>query len=187
MNTLSAPLTNAAQRNFQRWPNLSTRMLGPFITPTAATWQGQLQFMRDWMFQRAAWLDSTAGWGTSGGTTPPTTPPATTPPAPTPPAPGRACTATYSVSGQWTGGFQGAVRVTAGTSAISGWRVTWTFGNGQTVSQAWEASVTTSGSTVTATNAAHNGSLGAGASTNFGFIGSWTGANNLPTVTCTAS
>lgn len=188
INTLVAPLGNAAQRNFQRWPNLSTRMLGPFITPTAATWQGQVQFMRDWMSRRTAWLDSTAGWGTGGPTTPPTTtPPVATPPVTTPPATGRTCTAAYSVSGQWTGGFQGAVRVTAGTSAITGWRVTWTFGNGQTVSQSWEANVTTSGATVTATNVAHNGALGAGASTSFGFLGTWNGANNLPTVTCTAS
>lgn len=182
INTLAAPLTNAAQRNFQRWPNLTTRMLGPFITPTAATWQAQVQFMRDWMFRRTAWLDSSAGWGTS-----PTMPPATTAPPTTPPAPGRSCTATYSVSGQWTGGFQGAVRVTAGSAPITGWRVTWAFGNGQTISQSWEAIITTSGSTVTATNVAHNGALGAGASTNFGFIGSWNGTNPLPTPSCTAT
>lgn len=208
INSLATPLTNAAQRNFQKWPNLSTRMLGPFITPTNPTWQGQVQFMRDWMFQRAAWLDSTAAWG---GTTSPTPPPATATPTPppatatptprpttaapttppvatTPPGnPGRTCTATYSVVSQWPGGFQGGVRVTAGSSAISGWRVNWTFANGQSVSSFWEANLTTSGSTVTASNVAHNGSLAAGASASFGFLGSWTGTNGVPSLTCTAS
>ncbi|WP_422770824.1 CotH kinase family protein [Plantactinospora sp. WMMC1484] len=190
IDRLTAPLTAAAQRNFQRWPNLSTRMLGPFITPTSPTWQGQVQFMRDWMFQRAAWLETTGGWGSGGPTTPPTTPPVTgppTPPATTPPASGRTCTAAYTVVSQWTGGFQANVRVTAGSSAISGWRVNWTFGNGQTVSQSWEATVTSSGSAVTATNVSHNGALSAGASTNFGFLGTWNGTNSPPTPTCTAS
>lgn len=99
---------------------------------------------------------------------------------------GQACTATYAVTSQWTGGFQGEVRVTAGTAPISGWTVTWTYANGQRVSQAWNATVTTSGTTVTARNVAYNGSLGAGASTAFGFLGSWNGTNTAPTVTCTA-
>ncbi|MBO4272665.1 CotH kinase family protein, partial [Microbispora triticiradicis] len=63
IDALSRPLTNAAQRNFQRWPNLTTRTIGFFITPTASTWQGQVQYMRDWMLRRAAWLDTTAAWG----------------------------------------------------------------------------------------------------------------------------
>lgn len=60
---LTAPLTNAAQRNFARWPNLSMPWIGFFLTPTAPTWEGQVQAMRQWMFDRAAWLDSPAGWG----------------------------------------------------------------------------------------------------------------------------
>ena len=195
---LTAPLVNAAQRNFQRWPNLSTRMIGPFITPTNPTWQGQVQQMRTWMTQRAAWLDTTAAWG--GTTTPvpttpppnPTTPPpnpTTPPPNPTtpPPNPGRSCAATYTVTSQWTGGFQGDIRVTAGTAPISGWTVTWTFANGQTVSQAWNATVTASGSAVTARNLSWNGALAAGANASFGFIGSWNGSNSAPTLTCTAT
>lgn len=208
IDTLAAPLGNAAQRNFQRWPILTTRNVGPFITPTAATWQGQVQQMRDWMIQRATWLDSTAAWGgpvnpvpttpPANPTTPPanpTTPPAnpttppvaTTPPRTTPPANGRSCTATYAITSQWQGGFQGDVRVTAGTAAINGWTVTWTFANGQTISQVWNATVTSSGSTVTARNVSFNGSLAAGTSATFGFLGSWTGNNSVPTLSCAAS
>ncbi len=125
------------------------------------------------------------------GTTPPTSPsspvtPSATP-STTPPGGSRACTATYSVVGQWQGGFQGEVRVTAGGSAISGWTVTWAFANGQTVSQAWNATLSSSGSSVTARGVSYNSSLAAGAGTTFGFLGSWNGTNSTPAVTCTAS
>ncbi|WFE64735.1 cellulase family glycosylhydrolase [Micromonospora sp. WMMD714] len=115
-----------------------------------------------------------------------TTPPPTTPPVTTPPATG-GCTATYTVIGSWQGGFQGEVKVTAGSAGVNGWTAKWTYANGQTVSQAWNASLSSSGSTVTARNVDYNGRLGAGASTAFGFIGSWNGSNPAPTVTCTAS
>ncbi|MGI5238371.1 cellulase family glycosylhydrolase [Dactylosporangium sp. CA-139066] len=105
-----------------------------------------------------------------------------------PPPAGRTCTAAYSIVGQWPGGFQGDVKVTAGSSAISGWTVTWTFANGQTITQSWNATVTSSGSAVTARNVSYNGGLGAGASTNFGFLGSWNATTNaMPTLSCTAS
>ncbi|WP_341719807.1 cellulase family glycosylhydrolase [Micromonospora sp. FIMYZ51] len=119
---------------------------------------------------------------------PATTPPPTTPPPPTTtPPPGAGCSATYAITGQWQGGFQADVRVTAGGAAITGWTVRWSYANGQSVTQSWNATVTSSGSTVTARNVDYNGRLGAGASTSFGFLGSWNGTNPVPAVTCTAS
>lgn len=120
-------------------------------------------------------------------TTPPPTTPTATPPTTTPPPGGDSCSASYAVVGEWSGGFQGEVEVTAGDSAISGWTVSWTFADGQTVSQAWSATVTSDGPDVTAQNVGYNGSLGAGASTTFGFLGSWQEVNSVPTVSCTAS
>lgn len=99
----------------------------------------------------------------------------------------RACDATYSVVGQWSGGFQASVKVTAGSAPITGWTVTWRYAGGQSVTQAWNATITSSGSEVTARNAGFNGPLGTGASTEFGFLGTWTGANEIPALTCTAS
>ena len=87
---------------------------------------------------------------------------------------------------QWAGGFQAEVRVTAGASPINGWTVTWTFSGGQSISQAWNAIVTTNGTTVTARNESYNGSLGSGASTTFGFLGSGS-PGQAPTLSCTAS
>lgn len=189
IDSLAGPLTNAAARNFQRWPILTMGNIGGFFTPTASTYQGQVQAMRDWLLQRAAWLDSTSGWG---GATTPTTPPVspTTGPSPTtsptPSVPSGGCTATYTLVNQWSGGFQAEIRVTAGASAIRGWTVTWQLGSGQSLTQIWNATATTSGSTVTARNADYNGALGAGANTTFGFIGSGN-AGSAPAVTCAAS
>lgn len=89
---------------------------------------------------------------------------------------------------QWPGGFQGEVTVTAGASGLSGWTVGLTFPNGQTIQSAWNAQVTSSGSTATATNMPYNGTVAAGQSAGFGFLGSWNGTTNgAPTLTCTAS
>jgi Cellulose binding domain len=123
---------------------------------------------------------------TTGPTTPPTTGP-TTPPTTGPttsPATG-GCSAAVAVSSSWSGGFQSTVTVTAGSAAIKGWTVKWTFANGEQISQLWSAGYTVSGSAVTATNVAWNGSLAARASTSFGFTGS--GTPGPVTATCTSS
>ncbi|MFI5836185.1 glycosyl hydrolase family 95 catalytic domain-containing protein [Micromonospora sp. NPDC051300] len=119
------------------------------------------------------------------------TPTTSTSPTPTPtvssPAPSGA-RATYAVTGSWSGGFQAEVTVTAGATAIRGWTVSWTFPNGQVVSQIWGGTHTQSGANVTVRNVDYNGAVAAGASTTFGFIGTVTGANNPPTnLTCTTS
>ncbi|GAA4473800.1 hypothetical protein GCM10023170_095500 [Phytohabitans houttuyneae] len=130
------------------------------------------------------------GGGTPPVTTAPpvTTPPVTTaPPVTTPPPGNGGCTASYAKSSEWSGGFNANVTVTAGSSAISGWTVRWTWPNGQSITSSWNASVSVSGSAVTAANAAYNGRLNAGQSTSFGFTGSWNGTNTVPTLSCTAS
>ncbi|WP_433205950.1 cellulase family glycosylhydrolase [Dactylosporangium sp. CS-047395] len=98
----------------------------------------------------------------------------------------KSCSAAYSIVGKWPGGFQGQVTVTAGSQAISGWTVRWTYANGQTVSSFWSAGITSSGANVTATNVAYNGTVGAGQSASFGFLGSYGSTNSVPTLTCTA-
>ncbi|WP_440899874.1 endo-1,4-beta-xylanase [Actinosynnema sp.] len=96
-----------------------------------------------------------------------------------------ACSAVYRVVGQWGGGFQGEVVVTAGAAALTGWAVTWPLGSGQAVTAAWNASVSTAGGVVTARNASYNGSVGAGRSTSFGFLASGPHAA-APSVSCAA-
>jgi cellulase/cellobiase CelA1 len=63
--------------------------------------------------------------------------------------------------------------------------VTWTPPNGQTISQAWNAALTTTGAAVTARNLSYNGSLGPNTSTQFGFLAA--GDPSTPTLACTTS
>jgi hypothetical protein len=56
---LTAPVGAGAERNFQRWPILTFNHLANWVTtPTAPTWEGQVDVTLTWMRQRAAWLDA---------------------------------------------------------------------------------------------------------------------------------
>ncbi|KUL27827.1 glycoside hydrolase family 6 protein [Actinoplanes awajinensis] len=100
------------------------------------------------------------------------------------PSTGAACSAAFKITSSWSGGFQAQVTVTAGR-AITGWAVSWTLGNGQSVSQAWNGTLTTSGSTVTVRNVSWNGSLPSAGTAEFGLIAN--GAATTPALTCTAA
>ena len=69
------------------------------------------------------------------------------------------CQVTYTVSSQWEGGFGANVDVTNLGDPVSNWKLTWSFGAGQTVTQLWNGSYTQSGSGVTVTNASYNGAI----------------------------
>ncbi|WFE20057.1 cellulose-binding domain-containing protein [Solwaraspora sp. WMMD937] len=103
------------------------------------------------------------------------------------------CGVTYSVASQWPGGFTANVAVTNLGDPVSSWTLTWSYGNGQQITQAWNATVSQSGGQVTARNASYNGSIATGATASFGFNGSWNGSNTAPTsfafngTTCTGS
>jgi cellulose 1,4-beta-cellobiosidase len=104
------------------------------------------------------------------------------------------CTAKYTISGSWQGGFQGQVDVTNLGDATTSWNVGWDFGNSsQTISQIWNANKTQSGTHVTATNLSYNGAVASNATISFGFLGSYTSANPVPSSltlngsTCTGS
>src|SRR6185437_12595929 len=60
------------------------------------------------------------------------------------------CQVSYAVGSQWQGGFGASVAVTNLGDPINGWTLTWSFGAGQTVTQAWNATVTQSGAVVAA-------------------------------------
>ncbi|WP_330338290.1 endo-1,4-beta-xylanase [Streptomyces sp. NBC_00557] len=112
--------------------------------------------------------EALGGSGSGGGTTPP---------------PSGACTAAYAVSSQWDTGFTGQVTLSCSGASLSSWKVNWTFGAGQRITQAWNATCTQSGTAVSCTNASYNGAVPDGGSVTFGFNGSWSGSNPVPTVT----
>lgn len=100
---------------------------------------------------------------------------------------GSGCTATYAITNQWQGGFQGSVTVTAGASPISGWSVSFRFADGQSVTRSWSAALAQSGTAVTADNLSWDAGLAPGTSASFGFLAKLSGAaNTVPAVTCTA-
>ncbi|MGW0218608.1 cellulose binding domain-containing protein, partial [Micromonospora chokoriensis] len=91
------------------------------------------------------------------------------------------CSVNYSVSSQWQGGFGANLVVTNLGDAVSSWTLTWSYSAGQTVTQAWNATVTQSGAAVTARNVSRNGTITTNGQVSFGFNGSWTGSNPAPT------
>ncbi len=202
INALTGPLTNGAQRNFQRWPNLSTRMVGPFITPTAPTWQGRSSSCGTGCCAAPrGWTRPPAGAGPRLPRPPPRRRPPTTPP---PHAATHHAAAEHAAADDHAArrrrlhrdvhGDQPVVRRFPGRGTGHRGRRgdQWLdrdldVPGRQTVTQAWNATVTSQGSAVTARNVSYNGSLAAGASTSFGFLGSTTGTPSTPTPTCTAS
>ena len=124
-----------------------------------------------------------SGSGTSGGTalTASTTIAVTL--AVGAPPPGGSCHIGYTITNQWTPGFQVALSIdNKSTTAINGWTLSWTFPNGQTVTQLWNGAETQSGSTVTVKNLNYNASIPAGGSyKDAGFTGTWSGNNSIPT------
>lgn len=126
--------------------------------------------------------------GGGGGPGPTYSPPPTYNPPPTQPTQGGgggACSASYTTVNAWSGGFQGGVTVHAGSSGVSSWTVSWTFPNGQTISQLWNGDLTASGSSVSVHNLSYNGHISANGQTSFGFIGSGNAPSSL-SVSCQA-
>ncbi|MFE2387473.1 glycoside hydrolase family 6 protein [Streptomyces althioticus] len=90
------------------------------------------------------------------------------------------CTVDYTVQNQWDTGFTASVTVTNHGAAKSSWAVNWTYAGNQRVTSGWNARITQSGASVTAANESYNATLASGGSATFGFQGSYTGSNAVP-------
>lgn len=127
---------------------------------------------------------SGGGGGGGGGTTPPGNPPQSS----TPPGGGggggggsTACRVSY-VPNTWATGFTANVTITnAGSTALNGWALTWSYAGDQRVNNAWNATVTQSGNAVTARNAVYNAPIAPGGTASFGFQGTSSGSHQSPT------
>ncbi|MFF9689090.1 cellulase family glycosylhydrolase [Streptomyces sp. NPDC014623] len=104
------------------------------------------------------------------------------------------CKVEYTVTSQWTGGFQAGVKVTNLGAPLTGWTLGFTLPDaGQKVTQGWNATWSQSGSAVTVVGVDWNRTLATGASADLGYTGTFTGANPKPTaftlngVACTGS
>ncbi|GAA3202761.1 glycoside hydrolase family 6 protein [Dactylosporangium siamense] len=88
------------------------------------------------------------------------------------------CSAKYTITNQWPGGFGAQVDVTNLGDPLTSWNVGWDFGNSsQTITQIWNANKTQSGVHVNATNLSYNGTVATNGTISFGFNGAWSGAN----------
>ncbi|MEU3452962.1 cellulose binding domain-containing protein [Micromonospora sp. NPDC006766] len=113
---------------------------------------------------------------TGGGNPPPTTAPPTTPPPS-----GGGCSVKYTPNA-WNDGFTADVQITnTGSSTINGWTLAYNLPSGQQITSSWNATVTQSGSAVTAKNVSYNGTLTPGGSTSFGYQGTLKGTYSSPT------
>ncbi|MFF5114211.1 PHB depolymerase family esterase [Streptosporangium sp. NPDC000509] len=130
-------------------------------------------------------------FGLTGGPSPSPTPTASPSPTPTPtptptpsptptPGPGGGCRVTY-LPNTWNNGFTADVTVTnTGSAPVNGWTVTWTWPGNQQVTSAWNATVTQSGSQVSARNVSYNATIAPQARSSFGFQGTYSGTNSAP-------
>jgi chitin-binding protein len=102
---------------------------------------------------------------------------ATAPPPTTTP-----CSASYAITNSWPGGFQAQVTVSnPTTSTMYGWTVTWVMPDGETISSAWNGTLSQAGSLATMTNANWNNVLAPSGSTTFGFTSNYTASPVVPT------
>src|SRR4051812_38476312 len=81
---------------------------------------------------------------------------------------------------QWSSGFTADVQVTNSGAPVTSWTLSWTFAGDQRVTNGWNATVTQTGNAVTAASVGWNGTLATGASTRFGFQGTYSGSNAKP-------
>jgi endo-1,4-beta-xylanase len=117
-----------------------------------------------------------------GGTSspPPSSPPPSSPPPSSPPPTGSGCKVTDSVNA-WNNGVVEQITITnTGGSAINGWKLAFTLPSGQSITSAWNASVSPSSGAVTATNLNYNAAIPAGGTASFGFQAAHSGNSATP-------
>lgn len=98
-----------------------------------------------------------------------------------PPPPGTGCQVTYAPS-SWPGGFTADVTIAdTGSSMINSWTLSFSFPGDQHITNAWNASVSQTGSDVTARSLSYNAAIAPGGSQSFGFQGTWSTSDASPT------
>jgi endo-1,4-beta-xylanase len=99
---------------------------------------------------------------------------------PPPPPPGGPCAITDATDA-WNTGLVANLTITnTGTTAISGWTLSFTLPAGQVITSGWNAAYTGSSGAVSAANLSYNGTLAPGASTTLGFQATHTGNSAAP-------
>ncbi|MDC0773787.1 GH12 family glycosyl hydrolase domain-containing protein [Streptomyces sp. HD] len=96
------------------------------------------------------------------------------------PGGGTTCRVSYATN-LWQGGFTANVTVAnTGSAPVDGWRLGFTLPSGQSITSTWNASLSSSSGSVTASGLAHNASIAPGGSQTFGFQGTYSGTFAAP-------
>ncbi|HYH02932.1 MAG TPA: glycoside hydrolase family 48 protein, partial [Bacillota bacterium] len=114
-------------------------------------------------------------------TVPPTTIPPTVTPTITPSQPVGGCAVSYAMNGWSTGATVSITIKNNGTTTINNWELKFNFPGNQKITNLWCAKYSQSGSSVTVTNEAWNGTIPPGGTVNFGFNINFSGTNAKPT------
>jgi cellulose binding protein with CBM2 domain/fibronectin type III domain protein len=170
--TWTASTDNVGVTGYQvyRFDGLYVSTLVGTTTATTLTVPASATPIGSW-YVRAADAAGNLSAASNTATAPTTTTP-TTPPVPT-------CRVTYRNTSEWSTGFVADVTVTS-TTAVDGWTLVLVLGGDQRLTQAWNASFSQSGSTVTLTPAGWNRRIPAGGSVSAGLLGSWRTSNAPP-------
>ncbi|MFJ8631871.1 cellulose binding domain-containing protein [Streptomyces sp. NPDC093568] len=90
------------------------------------------------------------------------------------------CEVSYATN-VWQGGFTANVTVSnTGSVPVDGWRLAFTLPSGQLITSSWNASVSPSSGSVTASGQTHNAAIAPGGSQTFGVQGTYSGAFAAP-------
>ncbi len=94
----------------------------------------------------------------------------------------QSCHIGYTITHQWSSGFEVALSIdNRGIAPISSWILGWSFANGQTIANIWDATETQTGLSVMVKNLGFNADIPVGGSyTGVGFVGARTLCRNLP-------
>ncbi len=100
-------------------------------------------------------------------------------PSPSTPPPS-GCRIGYTVSA-WNTGLTASITITnTGTAAINGWTLAFTLPNGQTITSAWNTTISPTSGAVTARNVSYNAAIARNASVSVGFQANHTGNTGRP-------
>ncbi|GAA4882309.1 endo-1,4-beta-xylanase [Kitasatospora terrestris] len=119
--------------------------------------------------------------GSTSSPSPSTSTSPSTSPSPSPsPSTGTGCRVTTAVNAWNTGLTENVTLTNTGSATLTAWSLGFTLPTGQTVTSAWNATVTPASGAVTAKNLGYNGTLAPGGSTSFGFQANHTGNTAAP-------
>src|SRR5258708_23181217 len=91
------------------------------------------------------------------------------------------CQVAYTIINTWSTGFQANVNITNNGPAITSWTLAFQFPEQQQVTNGWAGTWTQNGGPqVSVVNAPWGGALATAATIGLGFVGSNTGANDVP-------